>query len=418
MTPDMLKRIFEEDVPDFSAELCPGATFSDLDTEAVRVFRLMWERRAGSGRVRPASDTELLANAELITDAGITYAALILFGTQQALGQHLAQAEMVFEYRSSEASGPAQQREEYRRGFFSFLDELWQKIDLRNERQHFQQGFFMFDVPTFNEVVIREALLNAVSHRDYRLSGSVFVRQFPRRIEIVSPGSFPPGVTPENILFRQVPRNRRVAEAFGKCGLVERSGQGMNRMFEECIKESKATPDFSGSDDYQVSVTLHGDVQDPRFLEFMERIGQEQVAAFTTDDFLVIGLIHREAPIPERLKGRLPTLVDRGVIEMIGRGRGSRCILSSRFYDFIGKKGVYTRRRGLDRETNKALLMMHIKRHEDEGSQFAELRQVLPALTDVHIQGLVRELKEAGHIVRKGRTKGARWFPSRQDSKQ
>ena len=77
-------------------------------------------------------------------------------------------------------------------------------------------------------------LLNAVSHRDYRHPGSVFVRQFPRHIEIVSPGGFPPGITPENILDHQFPRNRRIAETFARCGLVERSGQGADRIVEEC----------------------------------------------------------------------------------------------------------------------------------------------------------------------------------------
>src|SRR5450759_4337273 len=116
----------------------------------------------------------------------------------------------------------------------------------------------MLAVATFNEVVIREAILNAVSHRDYRLGGSVFIRQFARRIEIVSPGGFPPGITPENILFRQAPRNRRVAEVLAKCGLVERSGQGMNRIVENAIRESKRQPDFSGTDEYQVSLKLSG----------------------------------------------------------------------------------------------------------------------------------------------------------------
>jgi ATP-dependent DNA helicase RecG len=58
-------------------------------------------------------------------------------------------------------------------------------------------------------------------------------------MEIISPGGFSPGITPENILIRQYPRNRRIAEAFAKCGLVERSGQGADRMFEACVKESK-----------------------------------------------------------------------------------------------------------------------------------------------------------------------------------
>src|SRR5439155_11707415 len=130
--------------------------------------------------------------------------------------------------------------------------------DLRNDVQHYQDGLFMWDVPTFNERVVREALLNAVGHRDYRSGGSVFVRQFPRKLEIVSPGGLPNGITLANILWRQLPRNRRIAEALSRCGLVERSGQGMDRMFEGCIRESKPRPDFTGTDDYQVSVTLHG----------------------------------------------------------------------------------------------------------------------------------------------------------------
>ena len=67
------------------------------------------------------------------------------------------------------------------------LDTLWDAVNLRNDLQHFQDGLFIWDVPTFNEIAVRETVLNAVSHRDYRLAGSVFVRQFPRRIEIVTP---------------------------------------------------------------------------------------------------------------------------------------------------------------------------------------------------------------------------------------
>jgi ATP-dependent DNA helicase RecG len=91
---------------------------------------------------------------------------------------------------------------------------------------------------------VREALLNAVAHRDYRLGGSVFVRQYARRLELVSPGGFPPGITTENIVDQQNPRNRRLAEALAQGGLIERSGQGMNLMVERAIRQSKALPSF------------------------------------------------------------------------------------------------------------------------------------------------------------------------------
>jgi ATP-dependent DNA helicase RecG len=273
MTPDRLRKIFDETGPDFSAEVCPKASIVDLDLASIELLRALWVRKSGNKTLEHLSGAQLLTDAELLVDGQVTYAALILLGTRQALGKYLAQAEVIFEYHSTEASGPPQQRYEYRQGFFLLQDDLWNTINLRNDVQHFQDGLFIWDIPTFSETVIREAILNAIGHRDYRLGGSVFVRQFPGQMEIVSPGGFPPGITLENFLWRQAPRSRRIAEVFAKCGLVERSGQGLNRMFEECIKESKPQPNFAGTDDYQVSVTLRGEVQDARFLRFLERVG-------------------------------------------------------------------------------------------------------------------------------------------------
>ena len=407
MTPDQLKRIFDEAGPDFSAEICPKAMPSDLDPTAIQRLRKMWRRKSGNEALNDLLDQQLLTDAELQIDGGITYAALILLGTRQALGRYLAQAEVIFEYRSGEASIPYQQRKEYRQGFFLFDDDLWNTINLRNDIQHYQEGLFVWDIPTFNEVVVREAILNAVSHRDYRLAGSVFVRQFPRRTEIVSPGGFPPGITRENILWKQFPRNRRIAEVFAKCGLVERSGQGTRRMFEECIKESKPRPDFTGTDEYQVSVTLRGEIQDPQFLRFLEQVGKEALASFTTQDLLVLDCLYREQSVPSELKDRLPLLRERGVVEMTGRGRGARYILSRRLYAFIGKKGTYTRKRGLDREANKALLLKHLEHFARAGIR--EFEEALPGLTRGQIHSLLRALRGEGKIRLVGEKRGSIW---------
>lgn len=412
MTSDFLKRIFDEAGPDFSAEVCSQASISDLDEMAIQRLKTMWRRKSNNEAIDRLGNEQILIDMELIVNGGVTYAALILLGTQHALGRYLAQAEVIFEYKSREISGPAQQRKEYRQGFFLFDDDLWNTINLRNDVQHYQDGLFIWDISTFNEIVVREATLNAISHRDYRLAGSVFMRQFPRKLEIVSPGGFPPGIAPQNILWKQFPRNRRLAEVFAKCGLIERSGQGANRMFETCIKESKPQPDFTGTDAYQVSVILHGELQDPRFLMFLEQVGKETLDSFTTQDLLALDLIKREEPIPKELKDILSGFRDRGIIEIIGRGRGTRYILSRRFYGFLKKKGVYTRKHGLDRETNKALLLKHIKEFQKDGSQLKELTQVLPQITQNQVQKLLVELKNKGKIHCVGRTKAARWFPA------
>jgi ATP-dependent DNA helicase RecG len=235
-------------------------------------------------------------------------------------------------------------------------------------------------------------------------------------LEIVSPGGFPPGITPENVLWEQAPRNRRIAETFARCGLVERSGQGMNRIFEACIKESKPKPDFTRTDAYHVWLTLSGEVQHPEFLRFLEKLGKERLASFTTEDLLVIDQIFREEQVPECFKGNLFKLVEDGVIEQISRGRGTRYVLSRQFYEFIGKKGTYTRKRGLDRETNKTLLLKHMQDNQAHGSRMEEFREVLPSHSRNQIQFLLRELVKEGRIHVHGKTLGAHWYPGPQGS--
>ena len=380
------------------------------------VLRQLWQRKSQDQDIATRPVEQLLADAELLVDGEVTYAALILLGTRKALGKHLAQAELVAEYRSNEASGPAAERHEFRQGFLPVLDQVWRLIHQRNDLQHFQQGLFIWDVPTFNERVIREAVLNAVSHRDYRHGGSIFVRQYPRRIEIVSPGGFPAGITPENILRQQNPRNRRIAEVLGKCGLVERAGQGYDLIFRECIQHSKPLPDFSHTDAHSVWLTLRGDIQDPEFLRFLEEVGLERVAAFSLDDLLLVDLVHREQGVPEHLMSRVGHLLEQGIIERMGRGRGVRLLLSRRFYRHIGKAGTYTRVRGLDRETNKELLLKHIQDNRNEGSPLKELVQVLPALSRVQVQKLLQDLRIKEQVHKVGNTRAARWYPGKPPS--
>lgn len=162
---------------------------------------------------------------------------------------------------------------------------MWELINLRNDKQHYQEGFFVYDIPTFNERVVREAILNAVSHRNYQMGGSVFIRQYQDRLVVESPGGFPNGITIENILDRQSPRNRRIAEILALCGLVERSGQGMNLMYEWSIKEAKQLPDFTGTDQDFVKLTLNGMVLDEKMLSLINRIGDERMESLTTGDF-------------------------------------------------------------------------------------------------------------------------------------
>jgi ATP-dependent DNA helicase RecG len=403
-----LKEIFSEIEEDFSAKICVGAGISDLDKESINSFRGLWIKKSKNQMISNHSDEQLLVDAEVLSSEGLSYAALILFGTRQSLGKYLPNAEITFEYRGSEASGPANERKEFRKGLFGCFDELWEIINKRNNLQHYQEGLFIYDIPTFDENSIREAILNAVCHRDYRMAGNIFIRQYPNRLEIVSPGGLPPQITFENILDRQYPRNRRLADMLLKCGLVERSGQGMNLIFEEAIRHSKPAPDFSQTDKFQFSLSLNGIIQNPSFLKFLEKVGQEQSKNFSTQDWLILGAVSRDEKIPDHFKSRLPHLISLGILERRGRGK---LLLSKKYYSFVGKRGVYTRKKGLDRDHNRALLLKHIIDNKKEGSPLKDLSEVLPNLTINQIQSILKKLKADNEIYNSGNTRSAKWFP-------
>ena len=410
MTAAQLQNIFEESRHDFSAEVCGKASIQDLDADAVQLFRNSWERREArkesKERLRRASDTEMLNMAELMTADAVTNAALLLLGSAEAVARLLPQAEVVFEYRSGDMPGPAQQRIELRAGFLTHHDQLWEAINARNDQQFLREGLFVHQVYTFNEVVVREAVVNAVCHRDYRLNASVFIRQSPRRLEIDSPGGFPAGITTENFLRRNVPRNRRLAENLARCGLVERAGQGVPLIYRHLILEGKHEPDFSRSDHYQVRLALRGEVQDPRFVEFFRKLEQEQ-PNLSVEDLIVADRVYRGVGVVGFLESRIDRLLELGIIERVGR---KRFILSSRFYRHLGEGGVYTRKRGLTKPHEKALLLEHLRNSGRRGSDMEELAQVVPTRDRRHITRLLQELKREGSAVVTGRTRAAKWY--------
>ena len=408
------QKIYEESGRDFSAEICKGAVWTDLDPNAIETFRRVWMEKRGNKQIANITQEQLLRDCEALNRRGeITYAALILFGTHEALGEFLANAETIFEYRVSEASGPAGRRVEYREGFFSYFDRLWDEIDRRNLKLPYQEGFFLYDVYAFNERSVREAVLNAVSHRNYQLPGSVFVRQYNDRIEFESPGGFIGDITAENIIDRQSARNRRLAEILGRCGLVERSGQGMNLIYEESVKDAKPLPDFEGTTDSRVRLTLGAVIVDESIIRLLKAIGEKTLASFATEDFIAVRSVLMGDKLTRQLRRRIPRLVSIGVLERLGH---SKVLVSRQYYKSIGQGGDFTRLKGLDNSTNKALLIQHMKDMDNPGLKLSDFQPVLPSLSIRQIQWLLKDLEANDMVFVQGRTRSARWFLGQRPS--
>ncbi len=180
-----------------------------------------------------------------------------------------------------------------------------------------------------------------------------------------------------------------------------------NGEIELSVQEAKPLPDFTGTDDFFVSVTLNGLILDKAMLSVINRISERGAELLSTEDFLVIDALYHERPLNEKMQSRLNRLIELGIVEHIGR---KKYVLARSLYAATGKTGVHTRHVGLDRDTNKELLLKHIRQNNEVGTPFKELQQVLPGLNRNQIQVLMRELKEDEKVVCKGKTSAARWF--------
>ena len=278
MSEDKFLSILQENEPDFSARTCDGLTIDDLNPAAIKILKEKYSRKQSNSIFESLSDEQALKDLSLITSTGaVTYAALILTGKKNKIEEKLPQAKTIIEYRATEAQISSDWREEIEDPLFIGIDKIWDTINKRNSKTPVQEGAYIFDVISFNEEVIREAVLNAITHRDYTYNSEIVVKQFPKKIVITNPGGFPKGVTLENILtINSTPRSRLMADVLLKTGLVERSGQGVDKIFSITLSEGKPEPDYSASDLYQVCLVLQGDVVFKPFHIFISQVQSQR----------------------------------------------------------------------------------------------------------------------------------------------
>lgn len=274
MSDEEVFAILSEQEPDFSAKICGGLTIDDLDNSAIQKMKESYALKQNNPQFLSLTKEQLLTDLKLLAGNKLNFAALILLGKREIIQQKLPQSKIVWEYRNTESQIHHDARESIEEPLFIGIDKIWQLINqpTLNRKHPVQSGAYIFDLYDFNEAVVREAILNAIAHRDYTITSEVVVKQYPTKIEINNPGGFPKGVTIDNLItVSSTPRNRLITEILEKTGLVERSGQGVDKIFSITLSEGKSYPDYSKSDSYQVSLTLKSEIIDKAFHIFINQ---------------------------------------------------------------------------------------------------------------------------------------------------
>ena len=343
-------QIIQEQEPDFSEKICPNVTLDDLDTNAINKMKEAYSKKQDNLLFLTQDDHQALTDLNLITNKHkITYAALILLGKEEVIKKHLPQSSIFLEYRNDQGKITFDDRYTFSKPYFLAIDELWNIINLRNSKVPVQEGPYIFDIPYFNKEVIREAINNAVAHRDYRRTSEVVIKQYPQAMYIISPGGFPIGVNLKNLLIvSSTPRNRLLADVLAKTGIVERSGQGVDKIYYQSISEGKGSPDYTTSDDFQVQLILSAIVKDRAFALFITKLQQERSEKLSVQEILFLEAI-REGKSKEELdKTIAEKLYSDGLIEKVGKTNRQQWRLSKAYYSFTNKEADYTKNTPID----------------------------------------------------------------------
>jgi ATP-dependent DNA helicase RecG len=289
MSDEEMFAILSEQEPDFSAKVCEGLMISDLDPLAIRKMKESYAAKQNNFMFTELSDEQVLSDLKLLQQGRLNYAALILLGKRDVIARLLPQCRIIWEYRNDSSQIYFDAREIIEDPLYIAIENIWRLINqpTLNRKHPDQSGTYIFDIYDFNEVVLREAILNAVAHRDYTITSEVVIKQYPDQIIINNPGGFPKGVTIENLLtVSSTPRSRLMTEVMEKTGLVERSGQGVDKIFSITLSEGKHEPDYSSSDMFQVTLTLRAPIIDRAFYNFIKeyrdsgkepKLGVEQI---------------------------------------------------------------------------------------------------------------------------------------------
>lgn len=320
---------------DFEIEQIAGATRRDLDDEIIAEY--LEKRTERQRRPITAPVDEVLREAGVLADSGQpTVAGLLLFGRNpQAF---LPQCGLVFvRFLGTEPRGPGglpgyRRRETVEGPLPRLVEAAWDIIWEEMRVEAVVRDLVREERPEYPPFAVREALVNAICHRDYRLTGRrIEVRMFDDRLEVFSPGGLPGYITLDNLVDEHFSRNPRLVTGLFQWGFIEELGLGIDRMIEAMLEAGQPAPNFKATP-YSFMVTLNNVRERPTIPAWQHNMNERQMRALAhiQAEGRITNREYRELcpdVSSETLRLDLADLVDKGVLLKVGAKRGTYYII-------------------------------------------------------------------------------------------
>jgi ATP-dependent DNA helicase RecG len=362
---------------DFSAQTMENTTFDSFDPIEFERLRQTIKKLRGDAALLDLSNKELAKALRLVESHNHhlvpNVAGLLLLGREDMLRDVLPTNETHFQVLDSQ--GNVKVNDVFHGSLLKTLYELETRFAARNEEREINVGMFRLPVPDYSPESFREAVNNAILHRDYTRLDAVYIQWQPDHLRITNPGGFPEGINLNNLLVHEPkPRNPRLAETFKRIGLVEQTGRGVDKIFMGQLRYGRPAPDYSHSDGSGVRVVLYGGEPSLQFAAFVYE-QDKGGAPLSLDELMVLNALFLERQIDSESASKLiqkgasagkmvlERLHERGLIEARGEKRGRAYHLAAALYKRFQMKAEYVRAKGFEPAQQEEMIKQFVEAH-------------------------------------------------------
>ena len=389
---DQSKPVTGEDVMRLASErsALPWETQTTLhifraDADATKRDKLLQALRASDrvkASVKEKSDDELLDHYQLAQGHDLTNLGVLCLGRQHHRAQ-LTTAPVIQFIKYDERGQKVNKLvwDDHTQSPMEMIEAVWLEVPDFRERYELPDGLYRQNVPAFDEIVVRELLVNALVHRPYTQRGDIFLNLHPDRLEVVNPGPLPLGVTPQNVLHTTVRRNEHLARLFHDLKLMEREGSGFDKIFEVLLSQGRPAPELIETHD-RVQVTVRRRILKPEVIDFIAKA--DQTYQLTQRERINLGLLTQhdaltarelaaklELPSVEELQPWLKRLLDWHLVQSAGRAQATRYFVDPGLLRSLKFSGETTLKR-IEPHRLAALVLEDLQRYPES------------AISDIH----------------------------------
>jgi ATP-dependent DNA helicase RecG len=403
---------------DYSAKIIEPTAKEDIDFTEVERLKLKIQSRDKDSTLYQSDNITFLKDLRLIDviddEIQLTVAGLLFVGTKEAIAKYLPQSEIII-LTYNEGQTEYHKRLELKVPLIQAVDRIQQFFEDRNGIQNIQMGLFKLEIQDYPINVFQEALLNAISHRDYESTSSIFVKFYPNEIIVENPGSFPSGVDSTNIITHpSSPRNKLIAEVLQKLRYVQRSGQGVDIIFKDMLSLGKSAPEYNLYSE-AVSLTLRSSLEDIEFLKFITK-EEENNGEFSVSEICILKYIKSNKTITLGKAAEVAQITTQSAANVLNKLCQKRNILqrearnkymfTHRVYESLDDNIEYTKDKDFDEiQANVMILDYLTKNKYITRKEVERLCGFSPATS----KRILKDLRDQEKIVLEGQNKSSRY---------